>query len=297
MVDIPGGGRPWGNLRFSDSEYITLRNSEIRGDGTNSSGGSAVSMSDVSFMVTFQVQIHTAGSWQSNGTGLDVHGWRPAYNNRYLWLLDSELYHLQADGVQTGNSNNQNPQSASSHYVFIGGNLFYENYENALDNKNSYHVVFSSNEVREHYAAADASGANATAVILSNNSRGTVDRLPLGDQQPHPRLRSGDPRFRLGGGREELHHRQHGLERHHVVHPGQQRQQPGAVDRQQHGERLRHRLRRVSAGQQRQALHPRQHLPRRGRDGHHERDRERAGRQRPVQHVALGPVGPDDRQR
>lgn len=172
VVDIPGGSRPWGNLRFASSQYMTLRNTEVRGDGTNSSGGAVVTMSDVEYMVTFRTKIHSAGSWASNATGLDVHGWRPAYGNRYLWLLDSELYHLQADGVQTGNSNNGNPQSESSHYVFIGGNLFYENYENALDNKNSYHVIFSSNEVRTHYAAADGGGANNTAIILSNNSEG-----------------------------------------------------------------------------------------------------------------------------
>ena len=37
-----------------------------------------------------------------------MHGWRPLYGNRYLWLIDSTLYHLQADGVQCGNSNNGN---------------------------------------------------------------------------------------------------------------------------------------------------------------------------------------------
>jgi hypothetical protein len=172
VVDTPGGSRPFGSIRFMNSDYLTLRNSEVRGNGSNSSGGSVVSMSGVQFMVTFQTQIHTAGTWQSNATGVDVHGWRPGYDNRYLWLLDSELYHLQADGVQTGNSSNNNPQASSSHYVFIGGNTFYENYENALDNKNSYHVMFSSNEVRDHYAASDASPSNGTAVILSNNAEG-----------------------------------------------------------------------------------------------------------------------------
>ncbi|MBW2534513.1 MAG: hypothetical protein JRI55_23680 [Deltaproteobacteria bacterium] len=172
VVDVPGGGRPWGNLRFQDSQYVTLRDTEVRGDGTNSSGGSAVSMSNVQYMVTLRASIHEIGSWNSNATGLDVHGWRPAYENRYLWLLDSELYHLQADGVQTGNSNNPNPQPDTSHYIYIGGNLFYENYENAVDNKNSYHVIISSNDVHDHYAAPDGGGANNTSIILSNNSEG-----------------------------------------------------------------------------------------------------------------------------
>ncbi|MEZ4224829.1 MAG: hypothetical protein R3B13_28005 [Polyangiaceae bacterium] len=172
LVDIPGGNRPYGQMNVSNSTFIAHRNVEIRGSGANSAGGSLLSISNTEFLITYQSSIHDGGSWNSNATGLDVHGWRPLYGNRYLWLIDSTLYHLQADGVQCGNSNNGNPQSASSHYVYIAGNEFYENYENALDNKNSYHVVFSSNDVHDFYAAPGASGANNTAIILSNNSEG-----------------------------------------------------------------------------------------------------------------------------
>ena len=166
------GNRPWGSINFTDSTFITLRNTEVRGSGENSSGGNAISLDGVEMMVAYQLSIHDIGSWDSNASGIDVHGWRPHYRNRYLWLLDSELYHLQADGVQVGNSNNGNPQAESSHYVFIGGNTFYENYENALDNKNGYHVVFSTNDVHDFYPASGASGANGTAIILSNNGEG-----------------------------------------------------------------------------------------------------------------------------
>ncbi len=171
MVDLPGQ-REWGAINFRDSSFITLRNSEIRGNGVNSRGGSAISMDGVNMMVTVGVSIHDVGSWDSNQSGLDVHGWRPLYRNRHLWLLDSEIYRLQADGVQVGNSSNPNPQGDTSHYIYIGGNTFSENYENALDNKNGYHVVFSSNDVHDFYAANGASGANGTAIILSNNAEG-----------------------------------------------------------------------------------------------------------------------------
>ena len=104
--------------------------------------------------------------------GGHVHGWRPAYDNRYLWLIESEIYHMQADSIQIGNSSNPNPQSSTTHYVYIAGNRFYENYENALDNKNSYHVIFSENDVHTFFAASDGGGANSTAIILSNNAEG-----------------------------------------------------------------------------------------------------------------------------
>ncbi len=166
-----GEGRPWGAMNVLDSSYITVRNVEIRGDGSNSSGGSAMAINGVEFLFSYRMTFHEIGSWETNATGLDVHAWRPNYSNRYLWLIDSELFHIQADGVQTGNSNNQGPQQNSSHYVYIAGNEFYENYENAMDNKNSYHVVMSSNDVHDFYAT-EGMGANGTAIIVSNNSEG-----------------------------------------------------------------------------------------------------------------------------
>jgi|GEM_PF-2243835 len=163
--------RRWGSLNIRSSRYVTVRNVELRGDGTNSRGGSGMSIDNTEFLFSYRMRIHELGSWETNASELDVHGWRPAYGNRYLWLIDSELYHLQADGVQCGNSNNPNPQADTSHYVYIAGNEFYENYENAVDNKNSYHVIISSNDIHDHYAT-EGMGANNTAMILSNNSEG-----------------------------------------------------------------------------------------------------------------------------
>ena len=172
VVDTPDGSRPYGNMRLNDSSYIATRNMEFRGSGENSRGGSVFQMSGVEYLMSYRVTMRDAGSWESNATGLDVHGWRPAYDNRYLWLIESEIYHMQADSIQIGNSSNPNPQSSTTHYVYIAGNRFYENYENALDNKNSYHVIFSENDVHTFFAAPDGGGANSTAIILSNNAEG-----------------------------------------------------------------------------------------------------------------------------
>lgn len=163
--------RRWGSLNIVDSRYVTVRNVELRGDGTNSRGGSGMSISGTEFLFSYRMRIHELGSWETNASELDVHGWRPAYGNRYLWLIDSELFHLQADGVQCGNSDNPNPQGDTGHYVYIAGNEFYENYENAVDNKNSYHVIISTNEIHDLFAT-EGMGANSTAVILSNNAEG-----------------------------------------------------------------------------------------------------------------------------
>ncbi|MGH1342448.1 MAG: hypothetical protein ACRBN8_12890 [Nannocystales bacterium] len=171
FVDTPSGDRPWGAFNINSSRYVTVRNTEIRGDGSSSSGGSAMSIQGVEFLFSYRMRFHELGSWESNPQDRDVHGWRPQYSNRYLWLIDSELFHLQGDGVQTGNSNNQGSQDETSHYIYIAGNEFYENYENSVDNKNSYHVVISGNEIHDFFAS-EGVGANSTAMILSNNSEG-----------------------------------------------------------------------------------------------------------------------------
>ena len=135
FVDIPGGSRPFGQLALTNSEYITTRHLELRGDGSNSRGASVIPISDSRFVYSYDITIHSAGNWQcdsrqQNESCLDVHGWRPSYRNQYLWLIDSHIYHLQGDSIQTGNSNNSNPQNEVSHYIYIAGNEFYENYEN-----------------------------------------------------------------------------------------------------------------------------------------------------------------------
>lgn len=185
IQDRPGGNRPWPQFSInSGSEYVCFRNGIIRGDNSGSSGGQLIPMAgdrtngETRFICFYNTQISDGGDHITNTQERDVHGWRPSYLCRYLWLVNCELTRLQADGVQCGNSANTIPAEESSnqdyrsHYIYIAGNDFHDLFENAVDNKNSFHVITSSNTMRELYSTGTGGGANNTAYILSNNSEG-----------------------------------------------------------------------------------------------------------------------------
>ena len=66
-----------------------------------------------------------------------------------LWADESlieEVYHCEGDSVQVNTSGQRDANYASRpHYIYIAGNRFYENYENAIDNKNCFHTIQSQN--------------------------------------------------------------------------------------------------------------------------------------------------------
>ncbi len=157
-------------------QYITIRNSEIRGTGGAITGGTGQIITlngseaaPCKFVVIYRCDIHDGGEWNVEHNK-DIHALRPAYWNRYIWFIENEVYHVQGDCCQTGNSSNGSSDPAQrSHYIYLGGNHLYEAFENALDNKNSFHVILSSNEIND-FGQGIGPG---TAVIASNNDEGT----------------------------------------------------------------------------------------------------------------------------
>ena len=156
------------------AQFVTLRNNEFRGQGTPIGGGTGqiiniAGQKDelVEFVMIYNNVISGGGDWTADHKK-DIHAVRPLYWARYIWILENDISHVQGDLIQTGNSSNRNPDPAQrSHYIYIGGNHLYEAFENALDNKNSFHVILSSNEIHDF-----GNARTGTAVILSNNDEG-----------------------------------------------------------------------------------------------------------------------------
>jgi len=158
------------------TKYFTFRNGTLRGTGGAITGGTGQivtiggsSGNPTEFIVIYNSDVFGGGDWE-NEHDKDIHGLRPLYYNRYNWFINNRIYHLQGDCCQTGNSSNSSTDPAQrSHYIYMAGNELYETFENALDNKNSYHVIFSSNEV--YGFGVHGPG---TAVIASNNDEGAL---------------------------------------------------------------------------------------------------------------------------
>jgi hypothetical protein len=170
----------WGDAT-GPVEYFTFRHLSCSGsEGTHSEasrrcfnlGGTSSNINK--YVVFYDVDIWGIGRWQDDRTtsrdllGIQLQKW-----SRYVWVLNSRIRHIQGDSIMCGNSNwwDYNRQSRP-HYVYIGGNEFYENYENAYDQKGCYHVVYSENHVHDYYNSRKP--ANSTAIVTEQDSEGDV---------------------------------------------------------------------------------------------------------------------------
>lgn len=157
-------------------KYGTIRNCLIDGLGSGENaaiGGSGVSDEDrSSFICLYRNVIRNLGKWdRADKNGRDKHGIQMTARTDHWWIVENEIYHCEGDSVQVNTSNQHNGNYTNRpHYIYIAGNHFYENYENAVDNKNCYHVIISQNLI--HDFRNEYKWANATAIILANDSEG-----------------------------------------------------------------------------------------------------------------------------
>ena len=151
---------------LNGSRYITFRNSAQY--GVNKNG--LFDVNDSHFVMYYNNEVAYTGYEGGSHSGVDRHGVRPLYGSRYVWFVDCHIHAVSGDAMQAGNSANRNPQSESPHYVFFAGNHCHNCGENAIDNKNSYHVVVSECDFHDFKPEYNADGG--TAVILSNNDEG-----------------------------------------------------------------------------------------------------------------------------
>jgi hypothetical protein len=162
-------------------EYFTFRHIHCSGsEGTHSNpsrrcfslGGTSTNINR--FIVFYDVDVWGLGRWQDDRrTSRDMLGFQLQKWTRYVWLLNSRVRHIQGDSIMCGNSNWWDfDHTSRPHYLYIGGNEFYENYENGYDQKGCYHVVLSENHIHDFYNTHKA--ANATAIITEQDSEGDV---------------------------------------------------------------------------------------------------------------------------
>ncbi len=154
------------------ADHLSFRHIEVEGDSQEvSTGYSAFGISGNSpseltgNIVFYDMHIHDVGS--SIQGDVDYHGFKIdeyAYN---IWILDSNIHHLQGDSVQVGSYYHE--EENKPHHVWVGGNTLHENAENALDVKNARDLIFASNDMYGFYANSSSAG-NAVG-IRSYDSR------------------------------------------------------------------------------------------------------------------------------
>ena len=157
------------------SRYITVRNSTIVGDGSDG-GGAGIDIAgdaqgEIRYVMVYGNRFDNIGPSDGGPLGGEAHQVRPSWYARYVWIVDNVFGDSDGDAIQGGNSKTPSQRSGeglnaakSPHYVWIAGNRFEGVSENAVDLKNSYHVVISGNEV--------VTPVRETVIILSQDSEG-----------------------------------------------------------------------------------------------------------------------------
>jgi len=84
--------------------------------------------------------ISQMGDWTYVGQDIDRHGLKVGGSD--IWIVDSQFYHCQGDGVQVGDQNNV---ASAINRIYIGRNIAYENLQFGFWTKNATDVIFSEN--------------------------------------------------------------------------------------------------------------------------------------------------------
>lgn len=150
------------------TDHICVRNNEFSGPGTANANNSVVVISGAAAFPTtnaviYNNTIHDYGDRLSSAEN-DYHGILPAAYAQYVWVLNNHVYNMAGDSIQVGQANYtaaERPQ-----YIYIGGNHFHDNRENAVDVKASSDVIISRNVMHGFAAGSSSSGE---VVVIHND--------------------------------------------------------------------------------------------------------------------------------
>lgn len=135
----------WEGMKFSNvavtlpGTYLTFRGNEIFG---HSPPGNSSALSVGGRYVTLKSNlIHHNGNSQSP-TEVDVHGMLVLPGAYGVWVVGNTSYSNGGDSIQVGQAQSTEPWAQG---IFISGNVFHEDRENAIDIKKSRDVIVYAN--------------------------------------------------------------------------------------------------------------------------------------------------------
>lgn len=140
----------------SNSHHVCIRNCESYGDGKIGSsagfGAGGDEGNEYSCIVFYNNHIHHGGDSESTEEN-DDHGIGIGDYISYVWIINNHIHHMGGDSVQLSHG-----AHFTAHHIYIGGNTFHDDRENAVDIKQANHVVVSQNEMYGYEPCSSASG-------------------------------------------------------------------------------------------------------------------------------------------
>jgi hypothetical protein len=153
------------------SDHVVVRDNEIHENPDRS--GFQASGSDI---LLYRNHIH---HFQADNR----HGVTNGHGTLRFWIIGNEVHHNAEDSFQCGHTTGPNPPATYSEYIYIGGNTFYSDRENAVDLKWVKNVVISQNVCTSYEAApvgtytfddgshtgSYSSGSDGSAILIGSD--------------------------------------------------------------------------------------------------------------------------------
>ncbi len=152
---ILSGGAIGQPVFLSPSHHVAMRNSEV--SGNLNSGGAFIGSwngDTLNNILLYNNWIHHNGDVNAS-FDQDRHGVTIGQRASAIWLLDNKLHHNSGDGVQINGGNAQ----STTHHIYLGRNLAYENKQMGFWSKQAVDVVISQNVSHGHRPSDSSYGA------------------------------------------------------------------------------------------------------------------------------------------
>lgn len=150
-------------------DYIMLRDIDVTYTYDSSNGAGLGIYGGASYSVVYGASIGPLGNWQyTGGSDIDQHGIKFNDSANHIWVLDSEFYEIQGDGIQIGD---QGYSSSALNHIYIAGNTIRDCNQTGLWAKVSEHVIIAHNSISRmgYYSSGGGGGACIGGQYEGNN--------------------------------------------------------------------------------------------------------------------------------
>ena len=157
------------------SHYITIRNSLFDGPSENVGFTSVIGISGTdsndrsSHIVVYDNLFKDWGENLITSPENYYHGVKPSANVTQVWIVNNECHNLGGDCVQVGDASIAD--EIRPDYVYITGNVMYNNLENCVDIKEADDIIISGNICHSfNRALSNNTGNSSTAMVVHDDA-------------------------------------------------------------------------------------------------------------------------------
>ena len=141
-------------------DHISFRNNELHADGVTVTYNPAFGGGGEDIVI-YKSYLHDYWRIQ-DGEPYDCHGINPGLGSMRWWILENVSHGFSGDSFQALHNASANPPK----FIYIGKNVFHDDYENAVDLKYAEDVIVSQNIA---YGYENANTSDGSAMIIGSD--------------------------------------------------------------------------------------------------------------------------------